>query len=476
MVAQVKDNPNDVPALLRLAHLYAQAWIKSGQDDIVQRIEQCLRRAVKIDDGAHTDPILKLTQGLSQRFAQKNMTATVTTLRDLENELNARADSEKHAQATPEPPQPATAPDEAPTPEPEATASEEEEAEDVGDALPIPEISPEELAPRGPESSTPQEVEEEEETSTPEMDVELHVETVAPAPDEKTEDVHTAKQRRDEQRRAALATAEEMSEVKHLFEEEMVEDILSLYAAAMEPREKRYIAEELAKRIEDWGVGPLLAIAALESDEQVFRRIMRLILQSDRAAVCDQIEIDSYSTDLQRVAVVVLSELSIRSALPKLKAALELPDPVVRSVAVHGLGRAGEAAKPFIPDLVAAAETDPHANVKRAAAKALSEMGIREAYEALEEAANKATFDSTIYLELEKMRKRYNTTGKAGKGKGAGPAREASSDEPTKSQGLSPTAKKNLVKAVIYLIILAGACVFLWKQIAPYIIPPDYGP
>jgi len=464
-VDKIRHDPNDMVALLRLTHLYAQVWIRAKQPDVIPRIMQCLRRALQLDDGTHAKQIGGLIQGLGRHFDEAQNAEALTELRELENQLNA-----KMLLRTPE--EPEQAPVEKhkgrqPVPEP-VYPKPDEDAEEVE----IPEVAHDEIVAQRPRISASASVEAPKEPSSPELDADFHVETVKPDPQEKPSEKALAQRRREIQHKAALSAAEEISEIRTLFEEERVEDILKFYASCMEPREKRYIGEQLAARIEEWGIGPLMAIAALESDEQIFRQVMRWILKSNRTAVCDEIDLASYSPDLQRVGAVVLSELGIRAALPKLVAALDLPDPVVRSVAVHGLGRAGKAASQYIPALVKTVESDPHANVRRAAAKAIADTGMREAWEQLEEAANKTRFDSSVYLELEKMRKQYGAADKPQKESEAptpGKAASSSFSKP-KSSGMSPKAAKNLLGTIVVLVVVAFACWYLWKKLKP----PDY--
>lgn len=479
LVEQVKSQPNNQVPVLQLAHLYAQVWIKTQNAELVPRIMQCLQRAVSLEDGSHTAQMTQFMQGLGKQFAARQMAEQVTQLRQIYNQLNAKTQSAKtdtpaakSAQAPAEAKQavPQPAAESAPAQVPSAAGPRTGEETQDADDLPVPELSDAEIEARS--SSAQPEPEESTESSSPEMEVEVKVETVKPDSSEQAEtEAELLRKRREMDHRQALETAEGLSHVKELFEEEQVEEIVQFYAGCMEPREKRHVAEELVKRIEDWGIAPVLAIAAVESDQKVFRQIMRMVLQSNRTTVCQEIELTSYSPDLQRVAIVVLSELGIRAALPKLRAALEADDIIVRSVAVYGLGRAGQAAQKYLPDIVNTLESDPHINVRRAAAKALVEIGTQEALDAFEAAANRKKFEPAIYLELDKLRSRLHPDKETGPS-GHGPQSAAA----TEKTGMSAKTKKNLLATVVVLALIGVLGFFVWKKLKPFFVGPDYGP
>jgi hypothetical protein len=191
-----------------------------------------------------------------------------------------------------------------------------------------------------------------------------------------------------------------------------------LYEEQVDSRVKRLVVDWLVKHVEMLGVTPLLSVGSIETDEEMFRYMMRELLKLDRSAVCKQIEVETCPRPLLQVAVVLLSELGLRSALPKLQKCVEVGDAVVRSVALHGIGRSGEAAEPLVPLLLRTVELDSDKNVRLAAAKALQAMNTRKVYEAFEQKAHEVSLDPAVAHVLEELRAKFDPTGKTAPGCG----------------------------------------------------------
>jgi hypothetical protein len=272
----------------------------------------------------------------------------------------------------------------------------------------------------------------------------------------------------------AGASQETMREIDALFDEEDIQGLISLYMSLPTGRAKSRIVQGMISRLKEWRIEPVLALAAVENDDHMLRQIIRIILKSDRQEICSQIDLASYSPDLQKIAVTVLAELGLRSALEKLKGALEIEDPVVRTVAVHGIGRAGKGGIPYIPTLVKTAQGDPNAAVRLSAAKSLGLMNTREAYEALLEAAKKSHLDATVLEALDRMETKFDKRDKAGSDKGGG--KSISAAEKQARLDAKQKAQKQLIMLIVVLAVLAGVIYYLYMKfrevnpVAPIII------
>jgi len=242
-----------------------------------------------------------------------------------------------------------------------------------------------------------------------------------------------------------MASAQALANLKNMFEQGRLDLILQTYAAMPGARVKQRIVEGLLERLDDWKIEPILAAAALENDEKVFRQILRLLLKGDKAKICHQIQLEKYSPDLQKVAVTVLGELGLRSTLPKLKEATQMRDPIVRCVALNGIARAGKAAEEHIPLLVETAKSDPNKGVRLAAVKAIHTMNLREAYEALEKETTKGNFDAKMFEVIDAMREKY----------GAAPVRKTQS-QIAKEKEQAKKAAETRKKLGILLVLLVG--------------------
>lgn len=267
-------------------------------------------------------------------------------------------------------------------------------------------------------------------------------------------------------RKSVLNPAQATTAFKSLFAQNDVPGILSLYEAQVDSRVKRLAVDWLVKHAEELGIAPLLSIGSIETDEEMFRYMMREILKLDRGKVCKLIEVETCPRPLLQVAVMILSELGLRSALPKLQKCVEGGDAVVRSVALHGIGRSGEAAEPLVPFLLKVTEQDADKNVRVAAAKALQAMNSLKAYEAFEQKAHEVSLDPAVAHVLEELRAKFDPTGE-NRARLGGPrtASKTSEKGTSKPSGKgSPDQGKAAKLAVVVLVILA-AIYFLYQQL-----------
>jgi hypothetical protein len=427
LVSQIQAQPaNEVP-LLQLAHLYAQIWIRNRQPEIFPRIVGCLQRAISLETGHYAPQVRQILAAVGKQAANLGLQDALAQLRTLQGQLNAKT-------APPPPPKIETAlppkPQAAPSPRP-IPPEPEPEPELEGEPAPSFLLEPEE------------EPEPEEERPAPlSMDIVPEMETV--------EDPDKKEQKGPSERETAMANAQALANLKNMFEEGRLDLILQTYAALPGTRVKQRIVEGLLERLDQWKIEPILAAAALENDEKMFRQILRLLLKGDKARICQQIQLQSYSPDLQKVAVTVLGELGLRSSILKLKDALVMKDPIVRCVALNGIARAGKAAEEYIPLLVDAARSDPNKGVRLAAVKAIQTMNLREAYEALEKETPKGKFDAKMFEIIDAMREKY----------GAAPVKKNPSQlakEKEKAKKAAQTRKKvMLVLVLLMCLALAG--------------------
>jgi hypothetical protein len=421
LVSQIQAQPaNEVP-LLQLAHLYAQIWIRNRQPEILPRIVGCLQRAISLETGQYAAQVRQILAAVGKQAANLGLQDALAQLRTLQNQLNAKtAPPPAPKIETPPKPQAALSPRPKPRePEPEPELEEE----------PVPSFL---LEPE--EEPQPKE----ERRAPPSMDMVPEMETV--------EDPDKKEQKGPSERETAMANAQALANLKSMFEEGRLDLILQTYAALPGTRVKQRIVEGLLERLEQWKIEPILAAAALENDEKMFRQILRLLLKGDKAKICQQIQLQSYSPDLQKVAVTVLGELGLRSALPKLKDALVMKDPIVRCVALNGIARAGKASEEYIPLLVDAARSDPNKGVRLAAVKAIQTMNLREAYEALEKETAKGSFDGKMFEIIDAMRGKY----------GAEPVKK-NPTQIAKEKEKAKKAAETRRKLVILLVLLASA-------------------
>ena len=427
LVSQIQAQPaNEVP-LLQLAHLYAQIWIRNRQPEIFPRIVGCLQRAISLETGHYAPQVRQILAAVGKQAANLGLQDALAQLRTLQGQLNAKT-------APPPPPKIETAlppkPQAAPSPRP-IPPEPEPEPELEGEPAPSFLLEPEE---------EPQP--EEEHRAPPSMDIVPEMETV--------EDPDKKEQKGPSERETAMANAQALANLKNMFEEGRLDLILQTYAALPGTRVKQRIVEGLLERLDQWKIEPILAAAALENDEKMFRQILRLLLKGDKARICQQIQLQSYSPDLQKVAVTVLGELGLRSSILKLKDALVMKDPIVRCVALNGIARAGKAAEEYIPLLVDAARSDPNKGVRLAAVKAIQTMNLREAYEALEKETPKGKFDAKMFEIIDAMREKY----------GAAPVKKNPSQlakEKEKAKKAAQTRKKvMLVLVLLMCLALAG--------------------
>jgi hypothetical protein len=267
-------------------------------------------------------------------------------------------------------------------------------------------------------------------------------------------------------RQSALNPAQATAAFKSLFAQSDIPGILSLYEAQVDSRVKRLAIDWLVKHVEMLGVTPLLSVGLIETDEEMFRYMMREILKLDRGKVCKLIEVETCPPPLLQVAVYILSELGLRSALPKLQKCVEGGDAVVRSVALHGIGRSGEAAEPLIPLLLKTAEQDPDKSVRVKAAEALQLMNSRKAYEAFEQKAHEVSFEPAVTHMIEEMRAKFDPTGE-NRARLGGPRIASKTPEKgtSKAAGKGGADQGKAAKLAIVVLIILAAGYFLYKQL-----------
>lgn len=434
LMGQVKANPKDEKSWLQLAQLYGKSWMKSGRPEAFANVEKCLNKAADLETGKFAGQFQQLLNGLGKAAKQQQNEEMVQKLLGVGRKVQENIKKAKAAADEP-PPAPQAKTDTPPSPPQEQ------------DEFPVPEIpqAPPEVAPEVPDISDIQGMPPVQDSGEVEVPAEDLIATPPSAPpqvditglgEEEVSEEETwadplggVDAEADSAMESALDTDEERAffeEIDRAFDEADVENLIRLYMDAPAGAVRIRIVEGLVKRLEDWGVEPVLAVAAVENEEHMFRQIVRLLLRADRAQICQDIELDQYSPDLQKIAVAILGELGLRSALMKLEQALELPDPTVRSIALSGISRAGKAAHKYIPTLVKIAHADPNNNVRFSAAKAIQAMNMEEAYEALEKATNDFNFDARIYEVLEQMREQFGVLEKK-----AGKVKKGGKGEPT---------------------------------------------
>ncbi|HPS00572.1 MAG TPA: hypothetical protein PLA90_03440 [Candidatus Sumerlaeota bacterium] len=267
-------------------------------------------------------------------------------------------------------------------------------------------------------------------------------------------------------RKSVLNPAQAVAAFKSLFAQSDVPGILSLYEAQVDSRVKRQAIDWLVKHVETLGVTPLLSVGSVETDEEMFRYMIREILKLDRGKVCKLIEVETCPRPLLQVAVMVLSELGLRSALPKLQKCVEVGDAVVRSVALHGIGRSGEAAEPLIPFLLKTVEQETDKNVRVAAAKALQAMNSRKAYEAFEEKAHEVSLDPVVAHVLEELRAKFDPTGE-NRTRLGGPRAASKTPEKgsSKASGKGNADQGKAAKLAVAVLVILAAIYFLYQQL-----------
>ncbi|HUT23132.1 MAG TPA: HEAT repeat domain-containing protein [Sumerlaeia bacterium] len=448
LLRRLQDEPKNEVLHLQLAHLYAQIWIATRQVDAANRALKCLERAVDLESGQYTRQIHQLFNGINgkaKEYAQPNVLVKVSQLNDaLKVKLTARPPA-------PSPPELFSTP---PRPEPTPAAAQED--------IPAPEIPLTELRPGVRDSSSSSDPDD-----VPEPRIEMEVTTI----EEEISPAEARKEALERQRQTeqelAVASAESIARIAQLFDAGEIVPILQFYAREPEARVRRRVAEKLIERIPHWRVDPVLAAAALEGEEQVFRLIMRLLLKGDRSMICQQIDLDSYSTDLKRVAVTILSELGVRSALPKLEKALESGDAVVRSVAAHGIGKMGPGAAPLVGKLIEILRSDANSTVRLSAARAIQATNLRSAYEALEQLSGTARLDGPVYGLLEELREKYGAKERADAGK---------SKKKKGKKGLGARKKQKLTKGVLVLLVLVVLGYLLYNKFGDQMFPPSSEP
>jgi hypothetical protein len=427
LMQQVKAHPDSPVPLLQLAQGYAQIWAKNSSADLFERVARCVERAIDMDGVTYASQIRQLLDFVMRQARSQGLQDAGKAIQSLAERLQAKqlgatASGAASAPVPAPPPAPAPAAPKAPQvpkPAPAATPSPAGPG-GLGPSpfAPRPDAPP---APHGPQASAAvaskfQGVGPLQASAatgaTAFAETMISHEGEGGATDEEVlQQGEDSEEARREAQSLAIANTQMIRQIDDMLAEDQVNEVLELYSGIEDRRLKRHIIDRFAEKIRDYEVGPLLAIGAMEGNEQIFRHMMRTLLRTDRALVCQQIDLEQLSPDLRRVGVVVLSELGLRSALPKLKRGLEVDDPLVRCVALHGIARAGEAALDYISVLVDTARGDPDPNVRLTAAKAMKSMDLEEAYDALETTAVEAKLDPVVLNVLQEMRIKYDPDG-----------------------------------------------------------------
>ncbi|MFW6256330.1 MAG: HEAT repeat domain-containing protein [Candidatus Sumerlaeota bacterium] len=517
LAKQVQAQPKNEKFVIQLANLYARVYLKNHETEDLKDLHKYLTRAVTLDSGKYVKQIKQILNAVGKDAMQrgdKNVLAQFKVLNDRLNEKINKPEEDVKPEAQPAPaPEPAAVEEDmdytpsgpsepvevedmVPTVDPdkieERLAEEDREFQQPEPEWPEPELemAPDEQKPSRDHSemmrNAPGDIDMEMETvgETPKPDfpddIDVEVETVKPKSamdlsefDMEMETVPAEEGPAEATDDGLSASAETMRDIEKLFQEEDIEALIGYYMSLPTGRGKNQIVRGMLKHLDDWRVEPLLALGAVENDDRMLRQIIRMTVKYDRKKVCDQIELESYSPDLQKIAVTVLSELGLRSALNKLQEALEIEDPVVRSVAVNGIGRAGRAAIPFIPSLVKTAKGDPNAAVRLAAAKALNVMNVREAYDALLEEAGKSHLDATVHEVLDRMEKKFEGGAVESKGKGKLSGKSASKELSAADLEAKAKAKKSMMTVVLLLALLAGLGWYGYKLYVKYNPPAN---
>lgn len=416
---QVKAHPENPVPLLQLAQAYAQVWAKSNSPEVFARVTRCLERGIDMDGVAYASQIRQLLDFVAHHARSQGLQDAGKAVQSLAERLQSKLDATKSGiatagPATPPPPAPKApqVPKVAPaaTPSPAAPALGPSPFAPRPDAPRPPQPAPRAAAPKLHPTSPVPPMTATGATAFAETMI-SHEGELGPTDEEALLQGEDSEEARREAQSLALANTQTIRQIDDMLAGDQVNEVLELYSGLEDRRLKRHIIDRFAEKIPDYEVGPLLAIGAMEGNEQIFRHMMRTLLRTDRALICQQINLEELSPDLRRVAVVVLSELGLRSALPKLKKGLEIDDPLVRSVALHGIARAGEAALDFISVLVDTARGDPDPNVRLTAAKAIKSMELEQAYDALETTAVESKLDPVVLKVLEDMRMKYDPDG-----------------------------------------------------------------
>ncbi len=441
LVEQVKAEPNNEVPLLQLAHVYAQVWMRTGQKELIGHVVQCLKRAASLEKGQLVVQLRKLLIPITAKAREQKLSSAVGELESIAKDLDTRfpqeAESVMASESAP------SSPESSVSPTPTSTAPSTE-----------PETQTAEPTDSGPAISPDLDITTVEEEAIDPMagvgeDINASIETApeeAPAP-EPEEPRQTSEEIIEEQKQENLiGQAKNKTRVLELFKQENLGEIIALYSQLDDRQTKCLVIDGLAKRLDTWKIEPLLAVAALESDSNVYRYFIRAVLKGDREMVGEQINLSSYSPDLQKVGVALLADLGGNTALKKLAGALEIDDPIVRSVALRGIGRHGKRASSYIPKLVEIAATDEIEGICEAAAKALNEMNNKSAYLELEKRGRKKKLPNIVYAELDLMRVKYDDDNEDVEAKDTGGEEK---------KEVSPEAQKQKMQGIALAVIVA---------------------
>lgn len=256
-----------------------------------------------------------------------------------------------------------------------------------------------------------------------------------------------------------------MSEIDRWFAAGSLEQILAAYPE-LRAAAKHHVVEELIKRVDSWRIEPILAVAAMETDEKILKTIMRLVYKINYNNLCLMINIDHYSPDLQKVAVTWLAEMNDSAAIPQLAMASWCGDETVRNIAVIALGRLGHMSASQIPLLARVAREDQSSTVRHSAGRALEHMNNRQAWEALEVEATRGSLDERISAILKAMRTKFQAMDAAGKKGGGGKTDKPGKGRNGSEQSAEPSYfQKNqavIFKAVLIFLLVIG---FVWALV-----------
>jgi hypothetical protein len=419
LVREARERPDSAAAFVELSRAYAELWTHTSARETFARVERGLERSIDLDGVVYAGQIREILDYVADHARSQSLVADAAKrVRALEKRLQSRiaaaAQKASLTVPTPEPEVPPAAHEPLPPP---PWASALGPSPFAAAPAPLPPAEPQPAlrtlphapgsqsggpvagpALAGPASFAAASLMQEDEMGRTDEDF-------APQAWE------SGKNGADEVHPSAVADPELIRQIDGLFVQKQIDAVLQLYARLADPRLKRYVIGQFAEKISDYRVAPLLAIGAMESDKRVFRHMISLLLSGDRARICQQIDLAQLAPELRQMGVVVLCQMKSRAALPKLQKALAFDDPVVRCVALRGIGSAGAAAEALVPLLVTVARADPDPRVREDAAKAIAATGLVQAYDALQAVALEAHLDQPVLKVLETMRAKFDPSG-----------------------------------------------------------------
>jgi hypothetical protein len=380
LILSIDQQPDNEVPILKLASEYAQIWAKTHDPEFLMRVLFCLEKAIAVSSGRFESQTRKIIDGVRKRAENLGMMQVLERLRVIEEKLAARLAviaAEEEASGMNEAAGPAL--------DMAADAEVTIETADANAEAAVEEASSGEAIPE-PTGGVPAEWDE--------------ASGVDSADEEEAPDTEQVAQN--------IEVAEKL---KSMVDEGHFTEVIHAYTGLNDAAVKRSVVDKIINTIPEYGIEPILALASVEDDKQVFRYLMRTLLRADRATILEDIDLASYSDDLQNVGIVVLSRLGLRGAVDKLKQALFMENILVRSVAVHGLATTGTPSEETLHLLAETAEKDPHTKVRVAAAKALQTADSPDSFYAFYRHSLDATYDSAVDDVLEAMAKKFDPDG-----------------------------------------------------------------